>query len=152
MPRITQAQLERQLGGAPILKQLLDYDRDGVADAAAVADVLADAEGEVNSAIGIAVDLNDPNVDTSRALIRHELAVAAHLSYERGTGGLAEPDKCAKEYEGALAWIEKVRARTAGLGIPIRANAAQAMKQITSSPRRPWVSHGSPRRRFGGFS
>ena len=90
-PRVTQAMLERGLGGPQVLVQLSDKSGAGVADAAFVDEVLAAAEDEVNSMIMMAVDLADPGLAASSLLLRHQTAIAVYLVWMRGAAGQAMP-------------------------------------------------------------
>jgi hypothetical protein len=152
MPRVTQAMLERSLGGPQLLVQLSNKDGTGVADADFVNDVLDAAEDEVNSMIMMAVDLADPALATSSLLLRHQTAIAVYLAWLRGAGGQAIPSEvldAAKEAERVLTLVGE---RKRGIGLPIRPTSGQIVEQVVKSDDEEWFSPKSPRRRFDGWS
>lgn len=152
MARVTQAMLERAVGGAARLVQLLDKDNDGVADSALVADCLDGSQGEVNSAIALAVDLSDTTIDTAPVVLRHQTAIAAFLAWQRGAGGQAMPDEIRVGRDEAMEWLDRVAQRKRGIGIATRPTASQPVQQVTKADTEAWFSTVGPRRRFDGWS
>ena len=71
-----------------MLVQLLDKDQDGVVDAGLVSEVIDYAEGEVDSAIQVAVDLADLVVNTSKPLQQREVRSRSRSCTLEGTGPL----------------------------------------------------------------
>src|SRR5437879_2597497 len=120
MPRVTQAMLERALGGARALVQLSDKAGTGVADANFVTEVLAAAEDETNSMIMMAVSLADPALATSSRLLRHQPAIAVYLAWLRGAGGQAVPAEVKATAEEAERVLTLVGERKRGLGLAVR--------------------------------
>lgn len=155
-PRVNQAQLERGVGGADRLLQLADRNRTGgitgTVAVAFIASVLEDANAEVNSLIGLAVDVNDPAVQTAPLLVRYELAIAVYLAWMRGAGGLAVPQPVRDEYERVLGELGKIAERKKGLGLPVRAATSQQVQQVVKRDTEPYYSPRSPRKRFDGWS
>jgi phage gp36-like protein len=134
MARITQAQLEAALGGAPVLVQLLDKDGDGIADAASVTEVLDYSEGEVNSAIQVAVSLDDAVVATSKVLQQRQLAIAVYWAWQRGTQALAMPDEVRAAYQDALRWLDDVAGGRRTLGISTAPAGTPNIKKVNIDP------------------
>ncbi len=151
MPRLTKADLERALGGAHALVELLDFDGDGVADAASVNEILVEVDAEANSYIGMAVDVSDPSVATAPLLLMKEKDCGIYLCWRRGTRWQACPDEVKQAYQDALAWYEKVGARQAGLGNTTRPTSSQPVQQATSTADSTFYSENSPRQRFRGM-
>lgn len=152
MARVTQAMLERAIGGAAVLVQLLDKDGDGVADSSLVSEVLDDAEGEVNSAIRIAVDLTDATLATDSFLLRIQRSVAVFLAYQRGAGTLAMPRQAQVDYDWAGQQLDRIARRERGLGATTQATASQEIEQVTKTDTDAWFNEDGPRRAFDGFS
>lgn len=154
--RITVAQLERAVGGAPDLLQLADRDRTGNLNSAGaqafIREVMEEAFSEVNSYIGLAVDVTDPSLQTAPLLIRYELGVAAGLAWLRGAKGLAMPKNIGDEYERIMGELQKIAERKKGLGLPARAAASQIVQQVTKPDTEDFFSQRGPRRRFDGWS
>lgn len=151
MPRLTKADLERALGGAAALVQLLDFDGDRVADAASVNEILAEVDAEANSYIGMAIDVSDPLVDTAPMLLLKEKDCAVYLCWRRGTRWQECPDEVKQAYQDALAWYEKVGRRDAGLGNTTRPTSSQPVQQATATTDASFFSENGPRQRFRGM-
>lgn len=152
MSRITQAMLERAIGGASVLVQLLDKDGDGVADSTLVSEVLDDAEGEVNSAIRLAVDLSDATLETDSFLLRIQRSVAVFLAYQRGAGTHAMPRQAQADYDWAGQQLDRIARRERGLGATTQATASQEIEQVTKTDTDDWFNVDGPRRRFDGWA
>ena len=152
MARLSQAQLERAVGGAAVLKQLLDKDGDGTADSALITQILDEADGEANSYISLAVDLADTTIDTAPHLLRRELDVAVYLSWLRGTMAQAMPEEVKLAYENAIRWFEAVRDRRAAIGLTTRPTSAQKIDQVLKEDTDDWFVTQGPRKRFDGWA
>jgi hypothetical protein len=152
MPRVTQAMLERGLGGPQVLVQLSDKAGSGAADATFVAEVLAAAEDETNSMIMMAVSLSDPGLATASLLLRHQTAIAVYLAWVRGAGGQAVPGEVKAAAEEAERVLTLVGERKRGLGLAVRPTAGQIVEQVTKSDDEPYFAPRGPRRRFDGWS
>lgn len=151
MARLTKADLERAVGGAHALVQLLDIDGDGVADAASVAEILIEVDAEANSYISPAIDLSDPSIDTAPLLLMREKDCAVYLCWRRGTRWQECPDEVKQAYQDALAWYEKVADRKAGLGNTTRPTSSQPVQQAIADADSTFTSENSPRQRFRGM-
>jgi hypothetical protein len=155
-PRVSQGQLERAVGGANNLLQLVDKDGGGDLQAPAcqefIEEVLDEGNGDVNGYIGLAVDLSDPALQTAPKLVRLELAVDAYLLWFKSTGGVAMPDQVQANYDKALGDLGLIRDRKMGIGLAVRPSAAQDVTQVTKADTEPYFSPNSPRRRFDGWS
>lgn len=154
--RVVQAQLERACGGAAKLLQLIDFDQTGDLGSnscqAFITEVLSEGNGDVNAYVGLAVDLNDATLDTAPMLVRLELAVDVYLTWLKGTGGIAIPDRIQAEYDKAVGDLGMIRDRKMGIGLAARPSAAQDVAQVTKTDDEPYFSTSSPRRRFDGWS
>jgi phage gp36-like protein len=134
MARITKAQLEAAVGGAAILVQLLDKNFDGIADDDLVEQCIEKAEIEAASAVQVAIDLDDPNVETSRALEQKKLDVAAYWAYQKGTSGQAVPQDIRDAYEDAKEWFDKVAGGKRALGQARHPRSSLPVKQVPIDP------------------
>lgn len=89
-----QTDLEVALGGASVLVDLADYDRDGVADASVVTDYLESGAAEVRTAVEVK---HDPEtvaaLDSAslRRLVDANAALSARIAWEKGGKGMAMP-------------------------------------------------------------
>jgi phage gp36-like protein len=111
-----QADLERALGGAPILVQLLDKDLDNVADADMVAQVIDAAMSELSSYIQVVVDLTTLVAPYPFALVSKTADVAAFYAWRYGAYGQAIPENVVQGYDKAISWAQDVAAKKATLG------------------------------------
>ena len=152
MPRVTQAMLERAVGGQAALIQLTDKRHTGAVDVTLVTDVLADAEAEINEMISPVVDLMDPVLATAPGIIRRQTSVAVYLVWTRGTGAQAVPAPVVSEYERVQSWGDRVAQRKRGLGLPVRPTASQQVTQVVKADTEAYYSQSSPRQRFNGWS
>jgi hypothetical protein len=154
--RITQAMLERAVGGAAQLVQLLDINRtNNPADAtflAMVADVLNEANAEVNSYVFLAADSGDASLQTAPLLIRYELIIATYLAWLKGTSAIAMPPEVETARNNTLIELEKIAARKKGIGLAVRPAASQQVQQVTKKDTEDFFSSKSPRKRFDGWS
>ncbi len=151
MPRLSKADLERAIGGSEALIGLLDFDEDGVADAASVNEILLEIDAEANSYIGLAIDVSDPSVDTAPLLLMREKDCGVYLCWRRGTRWSSCPDEVKQAYKDALLWYEKVGRREAGLGNATRPTSSQPVQQVTTADADPYFSQVGPRQRSRGM-
>lgn len=154
--RVSQAQLERAVGGADKLLQLVDKDETGDLSAQSCQDfideMLDEGNGDVNAFIGLAVDLNDPALQTAPKLVRLEVAVDVYLLWFKSTGGVAIPDAVQASYDKAIGDLGLIRDRKMGIGLAARPTGSQDVTQVTKTDDEPYFSTASPRRRFDGWS
>ncbi len=111
-----QADLERALGGAAQLVQLLDKDGDNVADADMVAQVIDAAMSEISSYIQVVVDLTTLVAPYPFALVSKTADVAAFYAWRYGAYGQAIPENVVQGYDKAVSWSQDVAAKKATLG------------------------------------
>lgn len=142
MPRLTQADLERAVGGAAVLAELLDFDGDGQADSASVDEILAEVDAEANSYIQIRIDISSAQLNTAPLLLMREKACAAYLCYLRGTRGQAMPDAVRQAREDAIRWYEDVGQGRATIGTVVKPASDLQVTQVERSteamPRVTW--------------
>lgn len=155
-PRVSQEQLERAVGGAAQLLQLVDRNRIGdlshTTCQALIVEVLDEGHAEVNGYISLAVDLNDEALQTAPLLVRYELAVDVYLIWLKGSGGIAIPEHVQAEYDRVLGELQKIAERRKGLGLTVRPTAGQPVQQVTKDSTEDWFNASGPRRRFDGWS
>ena len=144
--------LERAVGGAAQLNQLLDKDGDGRADSALVDDCLDRAEADANSLISQAVDVNDPALQSSPFLIQCQVALAKFLAYHYGTSGQAVPVDVMADRDDAERKLQDVGLRRRGLGLSTRPATSQMVQQVTKPAGESWFSAAGPRDRFKGWA
>jgi phage gp36-like protein len=142
VPRLTQADLERAVGGADALVQLLDFDDDGAADTAMVSDILEEIDAEANSYIQIRIDLSSPQLVDAPLLLMKERACGAYLCWLRGTRAQAMPDMVRQAREDAIRWYEDVGAGRATIGTVSKPASDLQVTQVERStdalPRVTW--------------
>lgn len=143
MAYTTQANVERAVGGAAILVQLLDKDGDGVADSSQVTDILARADAEVNSAIQVCVELSSLAAPYPNSLIFCATDLAVFYAFQAGTSGMGIPDAVRQRYEDALRWLNDVAERRRTIGTSTRATADQVVGQVDPDPDLDRVSRAS---------
>ena len=131
MSYATQANVERALGGAAVLAQLLDPTGMGTPDAATVSEVLDRADAEVNSAIQIAIQL--PLATVPNAVVFAATDVAAYLAWTYGSRGQAVPDDIRLRYEAALRWLDDIASRKRTLGSAVKPTSDLQAKQVERS-------------------
>jgi phage gp36-like protein len=112
----TQADLERALGGAKQLVQLLAKQGANVPDPALVNQVLDAASSEVASYIQVAVDLGSLSEPFPPVLIFKTASCAAFYAWQYGAYGQAIPDPVVQVHEAAIRWARDVADRRATLG------------------------------------
>jgi phage gp36-like protein len=117
MPRFCQqADVERALGGASQLVQLLDKDADNVADAELVDAVIDAASSEVASYIQVTIDLDTLAAPYPLALVLKTADIAAFHAWRYGSYGQAIPDQVVQGHDAAVRWAQDVGTKKATLG------------------------------------
>jgi phage gp36-like protein len=147
MGRLNKAKLEAAIGGAEILRDLLDKDFDGVADEVLVEKALRDAESEAASAIELVYDLGDPRLDESLVLEDYKLKLAVYHAYKIGTAGQAIPQDVRDDYDKAIAWFDKLANRQRGAGVRNPPATSIPVEVVDIDPQRTRTS----RRNMKGF-
>jgi len=155
--RVNQAQLERAVGGADKLLQLVDKAKTknlaSMECQEFIAEVLDEGNGEVDGYIGLAVDLGDPALQTAPMLVRYELAVDVYLTWMKGSGLVGGiPDQVQAEYDRVVGELQKIAERRKGIGLAVKPTASQQVQQITKTDTEDWFNAKGPRRRFDGWS
>ena len=115
----SQADLERALGGADVLRQLADPDGTGQADPAVVRDFLERGAAEVREKIETRFDpetLARLDAVSARRLLDASASFAARVAWRRGGRGMAMPDEITNDAAEAKAWLDEVRRGEATLG------------------------------------
>jgi phage gp36-like protein len=87
----TQADLERAVGGAAQLRQLLDRDGDGYADPDFVAEVLEDGAAECADEVQKQIDLASIVAPYPRILINCNASIAAWWAFTKSSSGRSMP-------------------------------------------------------------
>lgn len=147
MGRLTKDKLEAAVGGAAVLRDLLDRDGDGMADDALVDKAIRDAESEAASAVEVVYDLNDPRLDHSLVLEDYKLKLAVYHAYKIGTAGQAIPQDVRDDYDKTIAWLDKLANRQRGAGVPNPPATSFPVELVDIDPQRNRTS----RRNMKGF-
>lgn len=136
----TQASLERAVGGADVLVQLLDKDGDGIADASLVQEILDRGDAEVNSALEGIVAL--PLTTVPPGVTFAAVDVYAWLAWSYGARGQTMPPEVEARHANALRWLGDVHDRRRSLGATTRPTTGMQVQQVERStddrPRFTW--------------
>lgn len=117
MPRFCQqADVERALGGAAQLVQLLDKNADNVADEDLVNAVIDAASSEVASYIQVTVDLDALAAPYPLALVLKTADIAAFHAWRYGSYGQGIPEHVVQGHDAAVRWAQDVGTKKATLG------------------------------------
>jgi hypothetical protein len=143
--------LEAAVGGAAVLRQLLDLDQDQIADAALVTKALDAGASRITCAIQGVIDPAAITAPYEQSLVDANSIYAAEWAYLFGTGGQAMPTRLEKMVEWANGWLERVRTRQATLGSTLR-SSAQLVEQVYKTSTESHESDNSPRRRYDGWA
>lgn len=140
----SQSELEEAIGGPAVLVQLLDKDGDGVADAAIVDNVIANACGDLDSAIQVrnSLPLLPPY---PRAVVSNAIKLGIYLAHLKGTGGQGVPPDVRQLFEQVELWMERIVAGSRSLGAVPRATSDRQSGQVTPS------ADGVTRSKLKGF-
>lgn len=110
-----QADVERALGDANMLKQLLDPNRSGNPDPQSITDILDMGSNEIASYIQVSVELAALTIPYPRILVLKTADVCAYHAWLRGSHGQGAPENIVQRYESAIRWAQDVGARRATL-------------------------------------
>lgn len=130
----TQADLELAVGGAAVLRDLLDKNNTGSADPNQVTAVLTEATAEVNSAINVAFDITTLVAPYPDALVQWTKRIAAYYAYLQSTSGMAMPENIKESYQAAQQWLDKVAHGDRSLGSTVPPGAEKSMGQVDPNP------------------
>ena len=113
MAYCTLADIERRITSDDLVR-LADHDGDGLADAAVVTQAIEDAQGVIDSYLGVvyAVPIPAPIPDVLR---QYCVTMAVYFLCK---GRRALTPETIDNYDKAIAWLKAVVAGTATLGIP----------------------------------
>lgn len=111
-----QADVERAVGGAAQLVQLLDKNADNVADEDLVDAVIDAASSEVASYIQVTVDLDTLAAPYPLALVLKTADIAAFHAWRYGSAGQAIPDPIVQGHDAAVQWAKDVGLKRATVG------------------------------------
>lgn len=114
---IAQADLEVAVGGAQVLRDLLDKNKDGFADSDQVAAVLSEGHSDVVSLIEKSIDLTTLTVPYPPILIANEKRICAYYAFLQSTSGLAMPDNIRQQYDHAIEKLKAIGNNDQSLGI-----------------------------------
>lgn len=126
-PFCTQADLELAVGGASILVQLLDKNKDNIADASMVFQVLDAASNEMASYIQVTVDLATLSSPYPLSLVTKTADLAAFYAWRYGADGQSIPDNVLQGREAAVRWGQDVATKRAALGVVPKAGLDQVV-------------------------
>lgn len=132
-----QPDLELAVGGASVLKQLLDKDGDGAADAPLVTACLQRADAEADLAIQVVLSL--PLASTPDALRYHCAALGAYYAWTMGAEGQAMPEAILRQKDDAIQFFDQVAKRERTLGVKTKPasdlQVTQVERSTTQKPR-----------------
>ena len=130
----TQGDLERALGGAAVLVQLLDKDQDGLPDPDAVNDVLDAGTSEIASYIQRKISLDAIVQPYPLTLVFKTSDVCAFHAWARGSERQAAPPNVAASYDAAIRWAINVGDGIATIGEVVKATLDPPAKLIDHDP------------------
>ena len=135
MPRFfEQSDLERAVGGAAQLVQLLDKDKDDVADLDMVRQVQDAASNEIASYIQPIIDLDALEAPYPLALVFKAADAGAFYAWRYGSYGQGIPDHVIQAYDAAIRWAQDVGQRKATLGFSPKPTLDPPAKLIDHDP------------------
>jgi phage gp36-like protein len=129
-----QANLERALGGADVLAELLDKNQDGAADADQVAEVLDEGSGELASYLQVNIDIATLRPPYPSILVLKAADVCAFWAWVRGSEGQAAPANIVSAREIAIQWAVDAGKRRAGLGVVPKPGLDPPAKMVDPDP------------------
>ena len=130
----TQAGLEVAVGGAAILRDLLDKNGDGLADADQVQAVLDEATDNILSALAVAIDVTTIQPPYPDVLVKHANRIGAYYAFLQSTSGMAMPENIREAYHDSIAWLDKVARGDRALGTTVPPGTAHALGQVDVNP------------------
>lgn len=131
----TKANVEVAVGGAHILVELLDKDRDGVADPDQVDAVIVQASADVLSAVQVAVALSSLREPYPDVVVFHTARIAAYYAWLNSSSGQAVPPNIRESYEAALRWLDRLTESKRGLGVEPAHVASHGLGLVEVNPR-----------------
>lgn len=129
-----QADVELVLGGAAILKQLLDKGNAGAADPNLVATVIAHASSEALAAIAVQYSPSQLVAPYPDILVFATARLAGYYAWTMGSDGNALPDGAMRLKDDALSVFDRIAKRQLSLGIAIDPATNQAVAEIDRNP------------------
>jgi phage gp36-like protein len=144
-----QADLERALGGANVLVELLDKNEDGVADADHVTDVLDEGSNELASYLQVNIDLSTLIPPYPRVLVLKAADVCAFHAWSRGSEHQAAPQNIQALYDAAIRWAGDVGRRRATLGVVPKPGLDPPAKMVDPDPAGMGISRAGFAKGFG---
>lgn len=111
------ADLERAVGGAAVLIELLDKNKDGIADETLVVDCIDAGSNELASYIQSTVALESLTEPYPLVLIFKSADAAAFYAWVKGSDRQAVPDAVREGYDAAVRWAQDVGLRKATLAV-----------------------------------
>ncbi len=130
----TQADLERAAGGAAVIVELLDKDKDGVADSDQVAAVIEAGSNEIATYIQVSVELSSLAPPYPRALVLKAADIGVFHAWVRGSEGQAVPPNVQAVYDAAVRWAVDVGRRRATLGVIPKPGLDPPAKLVDADP------------------
>jgi phage gp36-like protein len=112
-----QSDLERAVGGAAPLRQLLDKNGDNQPDQDLVEQSLDAGSNELASYIQAAVELESLQRPYPLVLVLKAADASAFYAWRYGAYGQPIPDNIVQAHEAAVRWAQDVGARRATLGV-----------------------------------
>ena len=141
MPRFfDQADLERAVGGAQQLKELLDKNHDDVPDEDLVLQAIDAASNEIASYIHPTIDLDSLARPYPLALVFKSADAGAFYAWRYGSYGQGIPDAVTSAYQEAIRWAKDVGAKRATLGSQPNATLYQPVGVVDHDPNGTGVS------------
>ena len=135
MPRFCQASdLERALGGAAILVQLLDKDRDNIADTTLVQQVIDAGSNEIASYIQPTVAIDSLSAPYPLVLVIKAADASAFYAWRYGGYGQGIPEAVIQAHEAAIRWAQDVGQRRATLGVQPKPNLDPPAEMVDPDP------------------
>lgn len=134
MSYCAQANMERAVGGAAVLVELLDKDGDGIADALLVTELLSRADGEIDAAIqqaGI-----EPSTLTSpypNQIVFCAADLCAYLAFTYGTSGQGVPPEITARHQNALRLLDDFALRKRSVNAPSSQTTNMLLQQVERS-------------------
>jgi hypothetical protein len=129
-----QPNLERALGGATVLVELLDKDEDGEADPDQVAEVLDEGSGELASYLQVNIDLSTLKPPYPSILILKAADVCAFYAWARGSEHQATPANIVVLRDAAIQWAIDAGKRRATLGVVPKPGLDPPAKMVDPDP------------------
>lgn len=111
------ADLERAVGGASVLVELLDKNKDNTADDNLVVDCIDAGCNEIASYIQTTVSLDSLSEPYPLILVFKSADAAAFYAWTKGSDRQAVPEPVRDAYDAAIRWAQDVGAKRAALAV-----------------------------------